>query len=181
MKPTIEEVKEYFKDALEVECANNGKKQKLTKDFAIDLTHGDGSLGTYDTYDLKGVWLYSYCPFRKIGTLAKITKRRDTSSVTVPKQFVLDAHESACSQWREKIEKQLPDLFPSFSVKIGDRFECDGDEFILSRVDINERINLINLKTGVPFDNALKVKNDNLITKEEFKKLCDGYKFNKTS
>jgi hypothetical protein len=174
MKPTIEEVKEYFKDA-EIITDSYNDNFLLSKNGFDSL-----KLSNYGNYTVNtngGDHVYLWTP---TCGYSKITKRRETETVTVPKQFVLDAHESACSQWKEKIEKQLPDLFPSFSVKIGDRFECDGEDFILARVKPNV-INLIRLDDGHNWDNPLKVKDCHNITKEEFKKLCGGFKLNKIS
>lgn len=36
-----------------------------------------------------------------------------TKTYTVSKQFVLEAHKEACSEWKEKIEKKFPELFKS--------------------------------------------------------------------
>lgn len=42
----------------------------------------------------------------------------DKTTVELPKDFVLEAHRSACDTWQRKIEKQLPELFKK-SVTIG--------------------------------------------------------------
>ena len=32
--------------------------------------------------------------------------------IEISSQFVLDAHKAACSEWKARIEQELPDLFP---------------------------------------------------------------------
>lgn len=177
MKPTKEEVKKYFKDALEVECVYDREKQELKEDFEIEV---NSTYGILYTYDKKGRIVYLYNHKNEVGTYAKITKRRESDTLTVPKQFVLDAYEAACSNWKEKLRLQFPDLFPTFFVKIGDRFECYGNEYILARLEPNV-INLIRLNNGNNWKKPFKVQDCDNITKEEFKKLCDGFKLNKIS
>lgn len=37
---------------------------------------------------------------------------KNNSDLTVDKEFVLQAHKSACSDWKKKIESKFPELFP---------------------------------------------------------------------
>lgn len=37
---------------------------------------------------------------------------KNNSDLTVDKEFVLQAHKSACSEWKKKIESKFPELFP---------------------------------------------------------------------
>lgn len=45
-----------------------------------------------------------------------------SKKLTVDEDFVRQAHEAACSDWKQKIEEQFPDLFPGY-YKFGKKFE----------------------------------------------------------
>ena len=57
-------------------------------------TSVDWDNGTNNTYSDKDLELVAAAP------------------LTVDKEFVMQAYESACSTWKEKIEQQFPELFP---------------------------------------------------------------------
>lgn len=42
-----------------------------------------------------------------------------SDTVTLPKSFVLEAHKSACSDWKKRIEEVLPELFPKNELIVG--------------------------------------------------------------
>jgi hypothetical protein len=98
-----------------------------------------------------------------------------TESVTLSKDFVLEAHKHACMEWKAKIEKQAPELFEA-TYKVGDRFYYKRDEndtYILARVDHNT-IALIALNDGNRWAKYLDVADSARITKEEFKLVTGG-------
>jgi hypothetical protein len=98
-----------------------------------------------------------------------------TESVTLSKDFVLEAHKHACSEWKAKIEKQAPELFEA-TYKVGDRFYYKRDEndtYMLVRVDHNA-IALIALNDGNRWTKYLDVADSARITKEEFKLVTGG-------
>jgi len=73
-------------------------------------------------------------------------------------------------KWAEVVEEEV--------YSMGDRFEIEGDEYILSRITYNTAI-LINLKTGNFWDEAIKVADHGKITKQELKKIIGEDQFNK--
>ncbi len=97
----------------------------------------------------------------------------------VSKKFVLEAHEHACSEWKEKIEKEFPKLFNE-TYKTGDRFELlDFDHtYILARLESKE-VNLISLENGNRWSDNVKVSDPYFITKKELNKLFKAYNFKK--
>ena len=112
--PTLEEVKEYFKNAKEVKCLWDGKiynisSWKLYKDecgfrYAENKkAENEGFCGVFGIGEYK--------------KFAEIISYKDT--YTVSKDFILEAHESACSTLKTKIENQFPELFPKVELEIG--------------------------------------------------------------
>jgi hypothetical protein len=102
MKPTLEEVKAYFKNAKEVKCLSENRVFKLKENYSIErgiLTNSyfayKGGKAIIDLWDdQKGyAEIISYKEF------------------TVSKEFILEAHSAACSTWKTKIEDKFPDLF----------------------------------------------------------------------
>jgi hypothetical protein len=59
---------------------------------------------------------------------------------------------------------------------IGDRFEIDGNEYILSRIN-NKLCLLINLSTGNYYENPIPVEDINKITKVELGRMIGGDEF----
>ena len=47
----------------------------------------------------------------------------DLDTYSVSKDFILEAHESACSTWKTKIENQFPELFQSEPLTLEQRIE----------------------------------------------------------
>ena len=93
-------------------------------------------------------------------------------TVTLSKDFVLEAHKHACPEWKEMIEKQAPELFETI-YNVGDKF-CyrmdENDMYMLVRVDRNA-IALISLNDGNRWVKYINVADSNRITKEEFKQV----------
>ncbi len=56
--------------------------------------------GENNTYQINDLCLYS-------------EKTKKSNELTVSKEFVLEAHKAACSDWKNKLEKQFPEVFES--------------------------------------------------------------------
>ena len=95
-------------------------------------------------------------------------------TVTLPEEFVLEAHKAACSEWKAKIEKQAPELFtPKY--KIGDKFIrndgiYEGRTYLLSNIS-DGKCGLIDVENGELWANGVKVQLNKNITEAEFSKL----------
>lgn len=64
------------------------------------------------------------------------------------KKFIKEAHEHACSEWKDKIEKEFPKLFTKEETyKIGDRFEIAGHTYLLASCGLNLVV-LVNVTNG---------------------------------
>jgi len=107
MKPTLEEVKAYFKNAKEVKSIVTDKIHELKHPMKIDIS---------DVYDSRRFWVYAdniegvqICIVNYKGYAEIISYKEET--FTFSKSFILDAHSSACSTWKDKIEKEFPVLF----------------------------------------------------------------------
>lgn len=59
--------------------------------------------GTKNGYGEGDLYLYS----------EDINKTDEPTVLTVSKEFVLEAHKAACSDWKKKLEEQFPDVFES--------------------------------------------------------------------
>jgi hypothetical protein len=104
MKPTLEEVKAYFKNAKEVRCLNR-KKDIGTPDFEKMYFTEDGAV-VQNPWDEN--WLVLYEPKKGY---AEIISYKD-EPLTVSKEFILDLHnEVVWSSVKTKIEKEFPQLF----------------------------------------------------------------------
>ena len=69
----------------------------------------------YDDYNkLKGSFSDD-----KTKKLIKKFKAIEVDTYTVSKDFILEAHESACSTWKAKIENEFKELFPKFELEVG--------------------------------------------------------------
>jgi hypothetical protein len=47
--------------------------------------------------------------------------------VSVEKEFIIEAHRAANSEWKDKLERQFPELFDDGVVKFPNPFEVTGD------------------------------------------------------
>jgi hypothetical protein len=95
-----------------------------------------------------------------------------TESVTLSKDFVIEAHKYACMEWKAKIEAEVPELFEA-TYKVGDRFilrKNMDDVYMLVRIN-NNVVSLICLADGNRWSACTTVDNDIKITKEEFGKI----------
>src|SRR5690606_18474950 len=50
-------------------------------------------------------------------TILEVSDIGDT--VTLPKSFVIEAHKSACCDWKKRIEEVVPELFPKNELIVG--------------------------------------------------------------
>ena len=66
--------------------------------------------------------------------------------IEISSQFVLDAHKAACSEWKARIEQELPDLFPKSVIGM-----------VLCPLDYSW---CTNLATGNPSTPDYKVRSD---------------------
>jgi hypothetical protein len=79
----------------------------------------------------------------KLGEKASWSK-----DLTVPKEFVLEAHKVACSEWKNKIETQFPELFDDLKTyDIGTRVEISEAPHVLTM--IRGELYLVSLLDGL--------------------------------
>jgi hypothetical protein len=110
-------VKKHFEYAKEVRCLADGQ--------VFNILNPNRNIHIYDsdfwltTKDGKAVKLTNGDEF------AKIISYKDT--YTVSKDFILEAHESACSTLKTKIENQFPELFPKVKLEVGKWYKGDVD------------------------------------------------------
>jgi len=104
MKPTLEEVKAYFKNAKEVRNLGCETEIRIIDVNTIKFA-SYGNLYFKEAYYMNGirVWDDKY-------KYAEIISYKE-EAFNVSKSFILDAHSSACSTWKIKIEKEFPSLF----------------------------------------------------------------------
>jgi hypothetical protein len=89
----------------------------------------------------------------------------------VSSEFILEAFNAACNEWKDKIRNEFPDLFPR-TYKRGDRFIRLGErEFILVSIDSRNKVLLISLENGNRWFDAVTVEDDECITDEEMNKI----------
>lgn len=105
--PTIEEVKEYFKDAKEVRCdsyvykgiyeiiENTIRYDKGTKSYFCDTTNKISDVLLWDFETKQYTEIISY----------------KTKTYTVDETFIKEAYQSACDTWKAKIKDKFPDAF----------------------------------------------------------------------
>jgi hypothetical protein len=68
-------------------------------------------------------WYNNISPFDLIEEYKPNTNEMK-EKVEVSKQFLLDGHDAACSEWKERIEKEVPDLFEK-DLKVGEWYWMD--------------------------------------------------------
>lgn len=96
-----------------------------------------------------------------------LKEKTGMEKTTVRVEFVKEAHQEACEEWKAKIEAEFPEIFSKF-YSIGQRFIRAGEEYILSR-DKELNIIMVNLKSGDIYTSLpIKVKSIHKITEEEF-------------
>jgi len=102
------------------------------------------------------------------------------STVEVRLDFVKQAYDAACPEWKKKIEDAIPaikDLVVKY--QIGNVFEYDRDRYILSQVSFGGEsfAQLTNVQTGGLWHYAQKVKSLYGITSEELNRITNGHAF----
>lgn len=73
----------------------------------------------YDGYPLEVLWdntetnVYDWCDLDLVSTKSKPSKKNRSGAYTVDEEFIKQAHEAACSDWKSRIEDKFPELFPT--------------------------------------------------------------------
>jgi hypothetical protein len=84
---------------------------RYSDDLGIDVRWDNSTKNSYNACDL---CIYS-------------EPERDSNHFTVSKEFVLEAHKAACSDWKRRLEEQFPEVFETdkyptlIDLKAGDR------------------------------------------------------------
>ena len=93
---------EYYRDGQESNPKDvTGTVSEEEEDeycYRVDWDNGESN-----TYRINDLYLYS----------EKNNKADEPTVLTVSKEFVLEAHKAACSDWKNKLEKQFPEVFES--------------------------------------------------------------------
>jgi hypothetical protein len=90
-----------------------------------------------------------------------------SNGLVVSPDFVKKAHRAACADWKKKIEKQFPSLFPKPVFKIGDRLRIDGDTgWLLTAVDYL-KCAIVNVNNGHHLGIPFSVKDITKVQTEE--------------
>jgi hypothetical protein len=93
----------------------------------------------------------------------------------IPEEFIIAAHEEACSGWKKKIEEQVPELFEKHAM-LGDRVRIGTSEYIIGR-DNNNEILLISLRDGNIWTYSQAVFDVYAITKEEMGRIIGDWDY----
>jgi len=96
----------------------------------------------------------------------------ENASVSVA--FIKEAHAAACPDWKDKIEKQFPGLFPVITHKVGNQYDKDGNIYLLARVGVGDnKVALIYIKNGNLWTYSVDVRRTDAITEEEFDRIAN--------
>lgn len=118
MTPTLEDVKEYFKDAEIVECLFDRIHYNISN-CKIRMNRAE----KYEAYLGKDV---GYARLYKFGKYAKIIKYKEPM-YTITKEQILELHEIQCTSDKDDLLKELfPDVFKKELV-VG-KWYCRGEE-----------------------------------------------------
>ena len=115
--PMLEEVKEYFKNAKEVRCANRKKDIGIFEPDKIKFSENRRAI-IQNPYEKNWIVLWDYT-----NGYAEIISYKDT--YTVSKDFILEAHKDACPTLKAKIENEFKELFPKVELEIGNWLKDD--------------------------------------------------------
>ncbi len=125
MKPTLEQVKAYFKNAKEVRgvCGT-------VLDIS-ELTMSHGAYYVNDVYagdegNSKKISLFDYDEQK----YAEILSYKE-ETFTVSKEFILEGHAAACHAWKKRIEEKFPELFTKKEMEPGKWYSLNGHEDLL--------------------------------------------------
>lgn len=91
----------------------------------------------------------------------------------VSPEFVKKAHRAACADWKKKIEKQFPSLFPKETYKIGDKLKIEDftdATFLLAATGARECV-LVCFEDGTHLNGVFSVDNSHKISEEELRKV----------
>lgn len=120
--PTLEEVKKYFKNAKEVRCLWDGKIYNISSWNLYKDSSGFRYAENEKAENERFCGVFGISDYAKF---AEIISYKDT--YTVSKDFILEAHESACSTWKNKIENQFPELFPKVLLELNKWYKRSGE------------------------------------------------------
>jgi len=91
-------------------------------------------------------------------------------TVTLSKDFVLNAYDAACPEWKIKIQKEF-DLFNTY--KVGDKFKKGTNTYVLANVGYTT-VAMINIESGNRWSDGIEVKNVRNIDEREFSRVISG-------
>jgi hypothetical protein len=101
----------------------------------------------------------------------KIKTDMKKETVTLSKDFVLNAYDAACPEWKNKIQKELPNLFNTY--KVGDKFKRGTNTYVLANVGY-KTVAMINIESGNRWHDGIVVKNLCNIDEREFSRVVNG-------
>lgn len=115
----------------------------IDKEFKVgDVVKWEGTkynIGTImaeieDCFVLDCLRSVEYCNKKNIShaTPEEIKQYKGISdTVTIPKSFVIEAHKSACSDWKKRIEEVVTELFPKkMELEVGKWYRYEGLEWL---------------------------------------------------
>lgn len=102
-------------------------------------------------------------------------KEKDT--LTVDREFILEAYKAACNEWKRKLEDKFPDLLRVY-YEVGQKFrhKSTGQVYILALVG-NKEIMLINTSTGGRFKDKVQVSNTDQIDPYAWRLITSTHDF----
>jgi len=132
-KPTIHEVRTYFKNAKKVRCLNSPKMRSYVIDLDTIYSMNERQINckAKDTI---------YCALWVDGKYAEIISYK-TKEYIVDETFIKDAYDSACSDWKTKIKDKFPDVFKSIQLEINKWYKSDSGGLWFITDFINGNIN----------------------------------------
>jgi hypothetical protein len=136
-----------------------------TKGFSWERTPEQGSFWSSVISDRNFDIFFQKYPKNKIKTDMK------KETVTLSKDFVLNAYDAACPEWKIKIQKELPDLFNTYEV--GDKFKRSTHTYILANVGY-KTVAMINIESGNRWSDGIEVENIIRIGEKEFSRVING-------
>jgi len=95
----------------------------------------------------------------------------------VSEEFIRSAHNAACSEWREKIERQFPELYPPPFAKIGSIVLIGHDRYVITWSNRINEVLLVSTETGNHWTVVHLVSNSHKITKDEMDRISEGYEY----
>lgn len=123
--PTIEEVKEYFKNAKEVRCLFDGQ--------IFDISESEIVSDKEDYFEAINGKVHTYCRLHKKGIYATIISYKETEPTTEVRNSVLLQLADNNSFSEELIRKEFPQLFlPTDIITIVEKY---GKDKVISLIE----------------------------------------------